>query len=140
MRHILLLFPLLICFSGCAEKNPEGLVAVQGVVTLNGQPLQDGSIQFQSLPGAARSSQTGGKIIDGKYSVPATQGLTPGQAYTVRIRSMEEVPGSRKEGVDPMEANVEFRDIIPPRYGSASTLTVTATNDSPNVFPFSMER
>ena len=37
-----------------------------------------------------------------------------------------------------MNSSVEYRDIIPPQYGSASTLTVNATKKSPNVFQFSM--
>ena len=138
MQRILIIFPLLLCFSACSSENSQGRVAVRGNVTLDGKPIVEGSIQFESLPESQPTVLVGGMIRQGAFSLPTEHGLLPDREYTVRIRSLEEVPGSRIEAADPMNSSVEYRDIIPPRYGSASTLTVSATRKSPNVFQFSM--
>ena len=136
---ILLLLPLLFCFSACQDNNPQGRVAVRGNVTLEGQPISEGSIQFESLPELQPNVITGGVIQQGTFSLTAANGLIPEQEYTVRIKSMEEVPGSRDKSADPMMSRADYRDIIPPQYGKASTLTFTATKKSPNVFQIDMK-
>jgi hypothetical protein len=129
---LLLLFPL--CFGACSNNNPQGRVAVQGNITLNDEPLDNGSIQFESLPELQPKIMTGGLIRQGTFSIPASHGLVAGQEYVVRVRSVQAIPGTHVEAADPAESGPETRDIIPPQYGKASTLTFTATKTSPNVF------
>jgi len=138
MQRLLPFMVVLLCFSSCSNSNnTQGRVAICGNVTLEGSPLENGSIQFESLPEMRPQILTGGIIRQGTFSVPAEQGLLAGQEYTVRIRSVQEIPGTYVEA-DHTESGPETRDIIPPQYGSESTLTVTATKKSPNVFQFDM--
>jgi hypothetical protein len=138
MRNILLLLLLLSILSGCNNNNPQGRVTVRGEVTLNGQPLAQGDVSFTSLPGTTPMVSTGSPIKDGRFSISAEHGLIPDQEYLVQFRSIEEIPGTRKESDDPMETKVETRNIIPPKYGTESKETVTATKKSPNEFRFEL--
>ena len=140
MQRLLPFMLVLLCFSACSNSNnTQGRVAARGSVTLEGSPLENGSIQFESLPELRPQILTGGIIRQGTFSVPAEQGLLVGQEYTVRIRSVQEIPGTYVEAADPAESGPETRNIIPPQYGTASTLTVTATKKSPNVFTFDLK-
>jgi hypothetical protein len=143
MQRILITFvlPLLFCVPACNSNNPQGRVAVKGEVALEGNPIHEGSIQFESLPGSQPSVMTGGMIRQGKFSISKTDGLVPGLEYTVRIRSMVEVPGdSVAQSAGPMSRmQGSYRDIIPPQFGKHSTLTFTATKKSPNIFQVDMK-
>ncbi|MDR2756151.1 MAG: hypothetical protein LBC20_10635 [Planctomycetaceae bacterium] len=138
MRHLffmLLLFPIL---SGCNNNNPQGRVSVRGEVTLNGQPLAQGNVLFSSLPGATPLVTTGAPIKNGTFSLSAEHGLLPDQEYSVQFSSVEEIPGTRTETDDPMESKVKTRNVIPPKYGTESKETITATKKLPNVFKFDL--
>jgi len=139
MKRLLIVLMILFCFAGCSNNNPLGRVAIRGNVTLDGKPLEQGSIQFESMPGVQPTILTGGTIRQGAFSIPAANGLAPDQEYKVCIRSMEEDPTS---SFAPGEAefSTKNRDIVPPQYGRASTLTVNATKKSPNVFNFDMTK
>jgi hypothetical protein len=139
MRHLFFILLLLPVFIGCSNNNPQGRVSVRGEVTLDGQPLEQGNISFLSLSGSEPKVATGAPIKNGKFSLPAEHGLIPDQEYSVQFRSVEEIPGTRKETGNPLDVTAETRDIIPPQYrGSKSKETVTATKKSPNVFQFNL--
>ena len=139
MQRILIILPILLCFSACSNSNnPQGRVAVRGEISLQGVPIENGSIQFESLHGVEPVTLTGGMIRQGTFSVPAKQGLLPGQEYTVCIHAMEEIPGANVVN-DAGEVNPKYRDLIPSQYGKASELTFTATKKSPNVFTVDMK-
>ena len=121
---------------GCSKADLKGRVPISGKVTLNGTPLKDGEILFDPIGSQQMRSQSGGKIHDGKYSLPAEFGLVPGE-YAVRISSMEEVPGTRVESPN-LELNVEYRNLVPPKFGSASEQKVTVTNTGKQTFDFAM--
>jgi hypothetical protein len=57
-------------------------VAIQGTVTLDGEPLDQAAIQF--IPTAPNRKKTGCAIQQGKYELPAKNGLLPG-AYRADI-------------------------------------------------------
>jgi hypothetical protein len=86
---------------------------------------------------------TGSPIKNGKFSLSAEQGLIPDQTYSVQFRSVEEIPGTRKEtnnSLKDRDNRVKFRSILPRRYGVESKETVTATKKSPNVFQFDLTK
>ncbi|MDR2761945.1 MAG: hypothetical protein LBB88_05040 [Planctomycetaceae bacterium] len=134
---LLLLLPSL--FIGCNNNNPQGRVPVSGEITLDGKPLVQGNILFSSLPGLSPVVATGSPIKNGTFSLPAEQGLIPDQEYLVQIRSVEEIPGTRKEADNLMETTVETRDIIPSQYNDESKETVKATKSYPNKFRFDLK-
>jgi hypothetical protein len=65
--------PVLLLAVGCQRSSGKG-VHVSGHVTLDGKPLDAGSISFTNVGGKA--PQTGGKIVQGQYSV---DNVTPGK-------------------------------------------------------------
>jgi hypothetical protein len=115
---------------GCTGEATGGKLPVSGTIKLKGQPLDAGSIQFESKP-PTPSCFTGGEIKDGKYAIPAPQGLLPG-TYTVRITAPE-------PGAAPFEPGGEIappvKDRVPPEYNVSSTLTFEAKSGS-NTYDF----
>jgi len=72
---------LLIAFTNGCGGEVDGKVPLSGEVRLVGQPLDRGSIEFHPL-GAGMMS--GGMVTDGKFEIPAEQGVKPG-SYQVRV-------------------------------------------------------
>src|SRR5690606_38899279 len=91
VRRGRLLFALMglgaaVFISGCGPGNPLGRKAVSGTVTLDGAPVQQGSISFQPTHGEGTSS--GAMILGGKYSIEAVDGLADG-TYLVQINAID---------------------------------------------------
>ncbi len=75
-------FMVLIAVTGCSDSNRG---TVSGQVTLDGQPINVGSITF--LPSDRSSGQgTGGRIQDGKYLLEGSAAPLIGN-YMVQIRA-----------------------------------------------------
>jgi hypothetical protein len=101
-------------------------------VTYDGQPVQEGSISFESTDG--KGSVTGGVITAGKYDVPGAVGTTPGEKI-VRITAVRKtgrrIPSGEGSGlVD------EIVPYIPSRYNTESTLRVQVTSGKVNTHDF----
>ncbi|MDR1486041.1 MAG: hypothetical protein LBT09_14635 [Planctomycetaceae bacterium] len=137
LRQIFSILILCVFFAGCTNSNPQGRLAVEGEVTLNGRPLAQGSISFDPSGTQGVKTQSGGEIKNGKYTIAAPQGLVAGE-YTVRIRSMEEVSGSRKNTGNPIEDQPILKDIIPSEFGSQSVQKITVEKGKQNQFNFQM--
>jgi hypothetical protein len=105
--------------SGCAPAN-VGRVA--GKVTLDGQPVQEGTVVFQDL---ARGLSVNADLqADGTYVVRTYNlaGLPPGSyhvAVTPRKFGSGEVPLVQAPGAPPPT-------VIPPKYQDAATSGLTA--------------
>jgi len=130
---------LLIGLVGCAEKLDQlPREAISGTVTLDDQPLKDGTIQF--LPDATASDEAtfaGGRILEGKFDVPRDQGPTPGR-YSVTIIS----GGTASSGVTaetiPGEG-VPRKEKIPAKYNTRTKLTAEVKKGGPNTFEFPLK-
>ena len=119
---------------GCGPGNPLGRKAVSGKITLNGQPLKSGSIEFS--PQAKDGVNSGATITDGAYSIVTEKGLPVGK-YTARIFSTMARDPSTVKDLPPGPATTPAGiDLIPPEYGSQSTQIVEVTDDKPNEFNF----
>jgi hypothetical protein len=117
---------------GCGDEY-AGKKAVSGTVTIKGEPLKEGSIQFVALEGGA---QTGAGIKDGAYAIERKNGLKPGK-YLVRITAADkksQVNGEEAAGPGGNGGNVMSHDIIPPEYGYASKQQVEVTEKGDNKF------
>src|SRR5688572_116279 len=86
-----------VLLPGCGGSDGPERYAVSGSVTLDGQPLDSGSILFG--PEGDGGNGGGATITNGEYSIPADSGLVAGK-YRVRITSaggatevQEEMPG-----------------------------------------------
>ena len=117
---------------GCGKPDPR--VGVIGSVTLGDSPLDRGIIEFHGseAPGPAG----GAAIVKGRYEVPRSHGLSPGD-YRVVVRSAgEQISGARISSPDAATTAdgptmpdplgpPRFRERIPPEFGSESRVRRT---------------
>jgi hypothetical protein len=69
--RIVLCLPLLFLLAGCGKVGNHA--AIHGTVTLDGKPLERGSILFEPT-GETKGAVTGGEIKDGRYDLPRSIG------------------------------------------------------------------
>ncbi len=86
LAPLALLLAVVVTTFGCADS--ESRQPVTGQVTLDGQPLPSGIINFRPGPGLTANT-SGTAIEDGRYRLPAQHGLLPGN-YNVQIQSYRE--------------------------------------------------
>jgi hypothetical protein len=128
-------FALALCAAivlvGCGGTY-EGKVPVAGRITIKGQPVPEGTINFASA-NPVQSVFTGSLIKDGRYDIAAENGLPPGQ-YIVRISSAE--PGVIASDPLPGETGPPMKDRVPPEYNANSKLTVNVEPGRKHTFDF----
>ena len=107
----------LAALGGCARQGGN---SVNGEVSLEGEPVNGGSIVF--LPAGGEGTKGAAEIIDGKYAIPAEQALTPG-SYRVEI-NWSKPTGKQLPSGDPGMMMEERAEAVPVKYNSESTLTV----------------
>lgn len=125
---------VLTLMSGCGGPDGPARYPVSGTVTVNGEPLEDGSIQF--IPSDNSDSPSiGATITGGTYSIPAKKGALAGE-YTVQIKGMKKT-GRQIEAGSPLPPGTmvdELIEVVPPKYNTNSTLTATIVEgDNENV-------
>lgn len=101
--------------AGCSSSRP----VVEGTVTLDGEPIEKGTIEL--LPSDGKGPTAGCGIEAGKYRMPAA----PGSRQVV-------IRASRKDGKmpDPMSPGSgtlidRYVEYVPARYNEKTELTVT---------------
>ncbi len=107
-------FILMILAVGCSGSD-DGRLPISGTVSLKGESLDSGSIQF--IPTTPDGSHGGSVISDGKYSIPKEQGLKPGK-YRVVISAGAQ--GTVETPAMPGESGPPAKERIPAEYNSAS--------------------
>jgi len=116
---------------GCSPNNPLDRQAVSGTITFAGEPLAKGSISFEPIE--AQGVTSGATVINGRYDIPAHQGLPQG-TYLVRInasKSDEAAIASLPPGA-PEPPGIE---LIPASFNVESKHTVEVTEGA-NRFDF----
>lgn len=112
-------FGLAVGCSGPSDDLPRE--AVYGTVTLDGQPLANGTITF--MPAGGGGTGGGSEIKDGSFSISRDAGLVPGN-YNVAINASakreerakpEQVGGTRKE-------SQLAKELIPAKFNSKTVL------------------
>jgi len=121
--------------SGCgAEKDPQGRLPISGAVTLDGAPLNKGSIRFE--PQDAQAGTPSGAMIDkGRYAIPRDQGLAPG-VYRVILTATEASAENRTADEIMNNPGPPPKELIPPSYNRQSKITVEVKAAGPNQFDF----
>jgi len=121
-----------MCF-GCGKKGPRR-AAASGHVTLDGQPIEEGVIQFLPIEGTV-GPETGGVITKGQYDIPQQRGPVVG-------KSRIELRASKKTGrkiQDPTgrtgTLTDEYKEMFPPDSNTNSSL-VREIKDDPNTLDF----
>ncbi|MDR3632299.1 MAG: hypothetical protein P4L84_00605 [Isosphaeraceae bacterium] len=130
-------------FVGCGGGDDLPRQSVSGTVTLGGQPLAQGRIEFEPASPEAKTP-VGGEIKDGAFRIPRDQGPTPGD-YKVMITAS----GAMASGVDtspgaepPKGSKKKLPQIgpapelIPKEYNSKTTLTAKVEAGKSNTFDF----
>ncbi len=115
-----LLLTLVGALAGCGGPSH---MRVWGEVALNGQPVQEGTIEFTPIDGTPGPS-TGGNIKQGQYEVPAHVGPLADGTYAVAIRSMVKSGKTGPHPLNPGERVELLENIIPPAYHRQTTLKV----------------
>jgi hypothetical protein len=117
--------------SGCGNRG-----AVQGTVTLDGQPVDGGRIFFVPDGDPAGRPQVYAAIAQGKYSLPASKGPEIGH-YRVEI-VWHKKPGKQEPPADPGLVTDDMKQIIPAAYNSKTTLFVDVGRGT-NTFDFALK-
>lgn len=112
--------PLVIFLA--ATVGCSGRASVTGNVTLDGQPIDGGTISLIPTDNA-NGPAAWGKIEGGRYSIPASEGLAPG---TKRV----EIRWARKTGkkvhalppASPDEVIEQVMEAVPTQYNAQSEL------------------
>ena len=139
MPLLLVFTVLLVATFGCGNKDPRNRQSVSGSVSLDGTPLDKGSVEFSSQGQGGTSS--GALIKKGQYAIETSKGLPPGK-YIVRLFSTSnssspgQVPAG-PPGPPPARSSAgQAKQLIPPQYNVRSTQVVEVVGDGPNVFDF----
>jgi hypothetical protein len=113
--------------SGCSKSSTVQRAAIQGSVTLDGEPLKNGVIEFSPVTSKLGS---GGKITNGRYQLPADKGLPEGE-YLVRITSAGEAPPAQAvaPGMEPAPAGIA-KERIAARFNAETTLKLSVPADA----------
>lgn len=121
---------------GCGGGGPpSGRLPISGAVTLDGQPLDQGAIQFEPTDKASKLN-AGGVIANGKYRIGGELGLPPGK-YKVSITSVAKDTRSAQEIMDkPGEAPAER---IAAKFNTESAEVVEVVGGKNNEFNFKTE-
>jgi len=120
---------------GCGGGDSLGRQPISGSVTVNGAPLDKGTISFQPVN---KGMPAGGKISGGKYSIARKDG-SPAGKYRVGINAP--VPGTGTEaqaGAMPGEPLPPPQELIPPDWNTNSEHFVEVSTGK-NAFNFDVD-
>jgi hypothetical protein len=133
IRNIACLAIVLGAAVGCGPKTDR--LPISGKVTLNGVPLDSGSIRFNSQPGEKLQS-AGAMIHNGVYEIPAEQGLLPG-IYVVEMSSPDaKAPPIMVGGEDGGPKFPVAPDRIPPEFNSGDGNKIELSREGDTEFNF----
>jgi hypothetical protein len=126
---------VLLLLVGCSSA-PTGpkRYAIEGTVTLDGQPLATGDIVF--APTTDGATATSVDVEQGKFSATKERGLSVG-TYRVEIMS-NQLTGKKIPGAGPDGMVDEMKQIIPERYSTISELEAVVSAGGPSPFTFEL--
>jgi hypothetical protein len=116
----------LIC--GCGRSSGPPMYDVSGMVTWEGQPLEEGDVIF--APNEAAVEPVAGTIRGGAYQIRARPGK-----HKVSIRASKLVPNSKGAMGEPIHDN-----FIPDRYNVKTALEADVTPEGENRFDFALSK
>jgi hypothetical protein len=130
------LVALLVVTVGCGGTNRG---AVSGEVTLDGEPVDGGTVTFTPAGGGAADAAAWAKIEGGRYSISAAEGPGVGTSR-VEIR-WDRKTGKQIPAVPPAPPDTmidETAEAIPPRYNTRSELKAEV-KPGDNTFDFELK-
>tara|TARA_R110002095_G_scaffold179502_1_gene156964 strand:+ start:2693 stop:3112 length:420 start_codon:yes stop_codon:yes gene_type:complete len=135
IQILLVLCSVLLTLAGCTKEKAFERTQIEGVVTLNGSPIEQGVITF--IP-SGKGATAGANIEAGKFVIPKEKGPSPGD-YRVEIDSS--VPtGNKILDTDGETMVDEYANAIPARFNRLTELKVTLKNgNNQQLFDLEME-
>lgn len=119
---------LFLSFSGCGQSKP----IMEGLVTLDGVPIEKGTIML--IPATGKGQSAGGGIVDGRYRIAASP--VPVKVWINAARKDGKMPDPMNPGSGVIiDRYVEY---VPDRYNEKTTLEVTIT-EGLNKHDFALE-
>lgn len=116
-RHCLTPSVVVLVFAlGCGSQDPNR-GEVSGIVTVNGQPAATGAVAFSPVDG--QSPTSGGKIVDGKYTVKASTGTSRVAIRVPKIVGQRKLYNTPDSPVQPL-----MEETLPAEYNDRTTLTL----------------
>jgi len=91
-----------LSLSGCGSRASRDVATVQGTVLMDGQPVETGAVTFIPHSNVAGPSG-GGKIVDGRYEIPAEQNLLEGE-YKIEVTVVPQRPPGIEAPAPPTSA------------------------------------
>jgi hypothetical protein len=125
--------------SGCGEGDELPREPVWGTVTLDGKPMEKGTIQFTGVVqgGQGTPVQGGGMIEAGKYSIPRYPGLVPGEYQVAIYSGGGGKPPIGKNG--PVTGGAApSKEMIPKKYNAQSKLKAEVKKGGSNEIAFDL--
>ena len=121
--------------AGCSggsnvDYSGLGLIKVTGVVTLNGSPLPDVTVLFESPDGQFSSGVTD---ENGQYRLAYdsdTDGVTPGEKIIRISKKPMSEEGDEFESEDEELSSVEQKETLPTKFNTKSDLKMTVPSSS----------
>jgi hypothetical protein len=137
MRLIACAAVVLLVVSGCGTKDELNRQAFSGTVTIDGKPLQEGTIRY-TPDGSGAGTDVSTEISSGKYSFSKYDGPVPG-AYKVAINSIENTAFEAPQGKTPGEFVIPPRkQQVPGKYNLKTTLTAQVKEGQSTSIDFSL--
>jgi len=122
---------LMIVAAGCGKRSELEKVVVSGEVTYQGEPVADGDIRFEPMPGTD-GPLSGAAIRDGKYVAKGRGGVPVGE-HLVRIRAFRTAAGGGDMLSMQGNAATDGGQYLPEKYNRSSQETVTIAGDQSKV-------
>jgi hypothetical protein len=118
--------------AGCGPRSDR--LEVSGNVTLDGAPLDAGSIRFTAT--GEKPLASGAMVTNGQYLIPQEHGLAPGK-YHVEITSPDtKSPPVMARATSGGPGIPVARERIPAEYNTNSKHSIEVTPDGDNEFNF----
>ena len=132
-RKTFLWAALLALLAGCGGSTDRQ--ALQGTVTLDNGPLQQGSIRFIPQAGTGGPS-AGGEIKGGRFSVEADKGVLRG-SFRVEITASRKTGRKTRDRVSGEMTDI-YAQFLPACYNRNSELTAEVKARGPDQFEFAL--
>ena len=126
----------ILCLTGCRKSGPD-VQMVEGLVTIDGEPLAAATVGFSPLIPGEGLPATGATLADGRFRLTATRGgatekgTTVGE-YAVSISKVELLPDPKWDNLKPGEMpsgprEIRYRYLVPKAYESTTTSGLKTT-------------
>jgi hypothetical protein len=124
-----------LAIAGCDGASAVERVPIAGRITLDGAPLEHGTVLFTPASGP----RAGGVIRGGRYALDAAEGPPAGE-LTVEIRAPRLPMGEQwpDDAAERVKRAMHCEEQLPARYNAQTTLRAAATRDGPNQFDFEL--